>query len=310
MSTILDGKALAASVRQDTREEAAKLPRRPGIAVILVGEDPASQLYVSNKARDCAECGFLSRRVDLPASCSEEELLEIIGRLNADAAIDGIMVQLPLPESIDERRILEAIDPEKDADALHPLNVGQMVHGDPVIWPCTPAGIAEMLDFYHIPVDGKTCVVVGRSDIVGKPMALLLLQRHGTVILCHRRTKDLAAMTRQADILVVEAGQRGLITADMVKDGAVVVDVGMNRLENGKLCGDVEFESAEKKASFITPVPGGVGGVTSHGADVNHMSFTALNHRGYDETRHGQQPLDVSINHSVPIVVVAFIFRL
>jgi len=263
MSTILDGKALAASVRQDIREEAAKLPRRPGIAVILVGEDPASQLYVSNKARDCAECGFLSRRVDLPASCSEKELLEIIGRLNADAAIDGIMVQLPLPESIDERRILEAIDPEKDADALHPLNVGQMVHGDPVIWPCTPAGIAEMLDSYHIPVDGKTCVVVGRSDIVGKPMALLLLQRHGTVILCHRRTKDLAAMTRQADILVVEAGQRGLITADMVKDGAVVIDVGMNRdPATGTFTGDVCFDEVKDISSHITPVPGGVGPMT------------------------------------------------
>ena len=263
MSTILDGKALAASIRRNIREEAAKLPRKPGIAVILVGEDPASQLYVSNKARDCDECGFLSRRIDLPASCSEEELLAVIATLNADAAIDGVMVQLPLPESIDERRILEAIAPEKDADALHPLNVGQMVHGDPVIWPCTPAGIAEMLDFYHIPVDGKTCVMVGRSDIVGKPMGLLLLQRHGTVIFCHTHTKDLAEMTRQADILVVEAGQAGLITADMVKRGAVVIDVGMNRDPiTGTFTGDVCFDEVKEISSHITPVPGGVGKMT------------------------------------------------
>jgi methylenetetrahydrofolate dehydrogenase (NADP+)/methenyltetrahydrofolate cyclohydrolase len=263
MSTILDGKALAASIRRDIREEAAKLPRKPGIAVILVGEDPASQLYVSNKARDCDECGFLSQRIDLPASCSEEELLAVIATLNADAAIDGVMVQLPLPESIDERRILEAIAPEKDADALHPLNVGQMVHGDPVIWPCTPAGISVMLDACGIDPDGKVCVVVGRSDIVGKPMGLLLLQRHGTVIFCHTHTKDLAEMTRQADILVVEAGQAGLITADMVKRGAVVIDVGMNRDPiTGTFTGDVCFDEVKEISSFITPVPGGVGPMT------------------------------------------------
>ena len=263
MSTILDGKALAASVRQEIREEAAKLPRKPGIAVILVGDDPASQLYVRNKAKDCAECGFLSRRIDFPASVSEEELLGTISKLNADPAFDGVLVQLPLPAAIDERRIIEAIHPDKDVDAFHPLNVGRMVHGDSAIWPCTPAGIAVMLDSYRISVDGKTCVVVGRSDIVGKPMGLLLLQRHGTVIYCHRHTPDLAAMTRLADILIVAAGHPGLITANMVKDGAAVIDVAMNRdAVTGKFTGDVCFDAVKDRCSHITPVPGGVGPMT------------------------------------------------
>lgn len=263
MYTLLDGKALAASIRQEIREAAAKLPRKPGIAVILVGDNPASQLYVRNKAKDCAECGFLSHRIDLPASVSEEELLGTISKLNADTAIDGILVQLPLPASIDERRIIEAIDPEKDVDAFHPLNTGRMVHGDSVIWPCTPAGIAVMLDSYGISADGKTCVVVGRSDIVGKPMGLLLLRRHATVIFCHRHTQDLAAMTRQADILIVAAGCPRLITADMVKDSAVVIDVAMNRDPvTGKFTGDVCFDEVKEIASHITPVPGGVGPMT------------------------------------------------
>ena len=263
MYKILDGKTLAASVRRRIRGEAARLPRRPGIAVILVGDDPASQLYVANKGKDCAECDFLSRRIDFPASVSEEELLSTIGKLNADAAIDGILVQLPLPDSINERRIIEAISPEKDVDAFHPLNVGRMVYGDPLIWPCTPAGIAEMLDAYHISVDGKTCVIVGRSEIVGKPMGLLLLQRNGTVVYCHRHTADLAAMTRQADILIVSAGRPGLITADMVKPGAVVIDVAMNRDPvTGSFTGDVCFEEVKELCSHITPVPGGVGPMT------------------------------------------------
>ena len=239
MYTLLDGKALAASIRQEIREAAGKLPRKPGIAVILVGDNPASQLYVRNKAKDCAECGFLSHRIDLPASVSEEELLGTISKLNADTAIDGILVQLP------------------------PLNTGRMVHGDSVIWPCTPAGIAVMLDSYGIGVDGKTCVVVGRSDIVGKPMGLLLLRRHATVIFCHRHTQDLAAMTRQADILIVAAGCPRLITADMVKDSAVVIDVAMNRDPvTGKFTGDVCFDEVKEIASHITPVPGGVGPMT------------------------------------------------
>lgn len=263
MSTILDGKALAAEIRLQAKQEASQLKRKPGIAVILVGTDPASELYVKNKGLDCEECGFLSRRIDLPAEVPEEELLGIIDRLNADPTMDGILVQLPLPASINERRVIEAIAPEKDVDVFHPLNVGRMVYGDPPIWPCTPAGIAVMLDAYSIPVDGKICVMVGRSDIVGKPMGLLLLHRHGTVIYCHRHTPDLAAMTRQADILVVAAGQPGLITADMVKEGAVVVDVAMNRDPvTGQFSGDVCFDAVRERASYITPVPGGVGPMT------------------------------------------------
>jgi methylenetetrahydrofolate dehydrogenase (NADP+)/methenyltetrahydrofolate cyclohydrolase len=205
----------------------------------------------------------VSRRINFPASVSEEELLGTISKLNADPAIDGVLVQLPLPASMDERRIIEAIHPDKDVDAFHPLNVGRMVHGDSVIWPCTPAGIAAMLDSYRICVDGKICVVVGRSDIVGKPMGLLLLQRHGTVIYCHRHTPDLAAMTRLADILIVAAGHPGLITANMVKDGAVVIDVAMNRdADTGKFTGDVCFAEVKDKCSHITPVPGGVGPMT------------------------------------------------
>ena len=242
LATILDGKALAAHLRAQIKEDTVALPRRPGLAVILVGEDPASQLYVRNKTKDCEECGYLSRRFDLPADTSEEILLGIINKLNRDSKIDGILVQLPLPPQINEKSIIEAIAPEKDVDAFHPVNVGRMVRGDALVWPCTPSGIQEMLDAYNISEDGKICVVVGRSNIVGKPMGLLLLRGHGTVIYCHRHTPDLAAMTRQADILVVAAGCRGLIRGDMVKEGAVVIDVAMNRdPETGKFSGDVLF---------------------------------------------------------------------
>ena len=263
MAIILDGKALAASIRVELKEEAARLPRKPGIAVILVGDDPASQLYVKNKTIDCEECGFFSCRFDLPPAVSEEELLGIINKLNKNPAIDGILVQLPLPDSINERRIIEAIAPEKDVDAFHPLNVGRMVQGDTPIWPCTPAGISVMLDSYQIPIDGRICVMVGRSDIVGKPMGLFLLSRNGTVIYCHRHTPDLAAMTRQADILITAAGCPGLITADMVKEGAAVIDVAMNRDPvTGAFTGDVCFDEVKNIASHITPVPGGVGPMT------------------------------------------------
>ncbi|MBQ6366289.1 MAG: bifunctional 5,10-methylene-tetrahydrofolate dehydrogenase/5,10-methylene-tetrahydrofolate cyclohydrolase [Parasporobacterium sp.] len=263
MATILDGKVLAASIRLKLREEAALLPRRPGIAVILVGDDPASQLYVKNKAKDCEECGFLSRRIDLPDTVSEEEILGILNKLNAETIYDGVLVQLPLPAHISEKRVIEAIAPEKDVDAFHPLNVGRMVRGDSVIWPCTPAGIGALLDAYDISADGKVCVMVGRSNIVGKPMGLLLLRRHGTVIYCHRHTPDLAAMTRQADILVVAAGQPRLISGSMVKPGATVIDVAMNRdAETGRFTGDVCFDEVSEKAAFITPVPGGVGPMT------------------------------------------------
>ena len=263
MATILDGKALAASIRAEIREETKLLPRAPGLAVILAGNDPASHLYVRNKTNDCAECGFFSRQINLPADVSEEQLLGGINKLNQDARFDGILVQLPLPEHIDERRIIEAISPEKDVDAFHPTNVGRMVRGESMLWPCTPAGIGELIDAYQIPVDGRICVVVGRSNIVGKPMSLLLLRRHGTVIICHRHTPDLAAMTRQADLLVSAAGCRGLITGNMIKPGAAVIDVAMNRdPETGKFTGDVLFDEVEPKASFLTPVPGGVGPMT------------------------------------------------
>ena len=263
MPVILDGTALAAKIRKEIRAEAAGLPRRPGIAVILVGDDPASRRYVRNKTRDCEECGFLSQRFDMPEDVSAEEVLGTIGRLNADPAIDGILVQLPLPAHLDKQRIITAIAPEKDVDVFHPVNVGRMVQGDAFIWPCTPAGIVEMLDAYGIEVEGRVCVMVGRSNIVGKPTGLLLLRRNGTVIYCHRRTKDLAARTRQADILIVATGHRGLITADMVKPGAVVVDVGVNLDPvTGGFTGDVCFDEVKDIASYISPVPGGVGPMT------------------------------------------------
>ena len=263
MAILIDGKTYAAEIRAGVREEISKLPRKPGLAVILVGEDPASELYVKNKAKDCDECGIVSRRIDLPFDTQEENLLRIIYKLNKDDLIDGILVQLPLPEHIEEKTVIEAINPEKDVDAFHPMTVGRMVRGDSIVWPCTPEGILELLRKYDINPDGKICVVVGRSNIVGKPMGLQLLNVHGTVIYCNRHTPDLKAMTKQADILIVAAGHEGLITGDMVKDGVAVIDVAMNRNpETGKFIGDVVFDEVEKKAAFITPVPGGVGPMT------------------------------------------------
>ena len=218
---------------------------------------------MKNKTKDCDECSYLSRRFDLPADISEEHLLGIIDKLNKDSAIDGILVQLPLPEHMDEKRIIEAISPEKDVDVFHPMNVGRMVRGDAKLWPCTPSGIMELLRAYHISVEGKHCVMVGRSNIVGKPMGLLLLKENGTVTYCHRKTQDLASFTQQADVLIVAAGCKGLITGEMVKEGAVVIDVAMNRDEStGKFTGDVLFEEVAPKAAYITPVPGGVGPMT------------------------------------------------
>lgn len=263
MATLIDGKAVAKRIRAEITAEAERLPRKPGLAVILVGEDPASCVYVRNKEKDCAECGFASREYRMPDTATEAELLSLINRLNGDGTVDGILVQLPLPAHIDERRVIEAIAPDKDVDAFHPVNVGRMTAGVPSLLPCTPAGIMELLRAYDIDPAGKTCVVVSRSNIVGKPMGILLLRAHGTVIFCHSRTKDLAAMTRQADILITAAGQRGLITEDMIKEGAAVVDVAMNRdPDTGKFTGDVRFEEVERKASFISPVPGGVGPMT------------------------------------------------
>ena len=262
MAKIIDGKALAAQVKARCAAGAQGLARRPGLAVILVGDDPASRVYVSGKERDCAECGFLSFEHKLPADTTEQELLTLIDRLNGDGAVDGILVQLPLPAHLNEEKVLNAIAPDKDVDCFHPVNVGKMVIGQPVFLPCTPAGVMEMLRAYEIPVAGRHCVVLGRSNIVGKPMATLLLAQSGTVTICHSKTPDLAAFTRQADILVSAVGRTGLVRADMVKEGAVVIDVAMNRNAEGKLCGDVDFAAVEKKASYITPVPGGVGPMT------------------------------------------------
>ncbi len=262
MAQILDGKALAKKIKEQVAAEAAVLPRRPGLAVLLVGENPASQVYVRGKEKDCEECGILNLGRKLPAETSEEELLGIIAEMNADPAVDGILVQLPLPKHIDEGKVLRAISPAKDVDCFHPENVGEMMVGDPICWPCTPYGVMELLREYGISASGKHCVVLGRSNIVGKPMTLLLLRDNGTVTVCHSRTPDLKEQCLRADILVAAVGKVNLVTADMVNEGAVVVDVAMNRNEAGKLCGDVDYAAVAEKASYITPVPGGVGPMT------------------------------------------------
>lgn len=263
-ATIIDGKALAAKKKAQVAEQTAKLRSRPGLAVILVGDDPASRVYVTSKRRDCEECGFYSEEFALPAATGQKALLELVDTLNERPEIDGILCQLPLPKGYDydEQEVLLHIDPSKDVDAFHPANVGKIMIGDYDFLPCTPAGVMEMLEEYHIDPAGKHCVVVGRSNIVGKPQAMLLLHKHGTVTICHSRTPDLAAVTRQADILVAAVGRVNLITADMVKPGAVVIDVAMNRNTEGKLCGDVDFAPVAEIASYITPVPGGVGPMT------------------------------------------------
>ena len=279
MAVRIDGKALAAKVKARAAEGAKDLPRKPGLAVILVGDNQASRVYVTGKEKDCTECGFLSFEYKLPAETTQAELLELIDRLNGDEAVDGILVQLPLPEHLNEDQVLNAIHPEKDVDCFHPFNVGRLVIGDPVFLPCTPAGVMEMLKEYDIPVAGKHCVVLGRSNIVGKPMGALLLQQSGTVTTCHSRTPDLASFTRQADILVSAVGRVGLVTADMVKEGAVVIDVAMNRNAGGKLCGDVDYASVEPKASYITPVPGGVGPMT-RAMLMENLLTAARRHQG------------------------------
>ena len=263
---IIDGRAVSAAVREsikvETAEFVAKTGITPGLAVILVGDNAASQVYVRNKHRACEEVGFLSRVYTLPTETTEEELLTLLHKLNLDDEIHGILVQLPLPKHISEKAVILAIDPRKDVDAFHPQNVGGIMTGDYSFVPCTPAGVMELLAHYGIDPAGKHCVIVGRSNIVGKPQALLMLEKNATVTVCHSRTPDLAAFTRKADILVVAVGRAALVTADMVKEGAVVIDVGMNRNAEGKLCGDVDFEGVSKAASYITPVPGGVGPMT------------------------------------------------
>ena len=279
MAIRIDGKALAAKVKARTAAEAAKLPRQAGLAVILVGENPASKVYVAGKEKDCAECGIRSFPHKLPAETAQEELLALIEKLNNDPDVDGILCQLPLPEHLDEEAVIHAIRPDKDVDCFHPFNVGRMVIGRPVFLPCTPAGVMEMLREYDIPVRGKRCVVLGRSNIVGKPMGMLLTQADGTVTICHSRTEDLASITRQADILVSAIGKTRFVTADMVKEGAVVIDVAMNRDENGKLCGDVDFAAVEPRAFYITPVPGGVGPMT-RAMLMENILTAAKNHLG------------------------------
>ena len=265
MAQIIDGKKISASVKAEVAAGVAALKERgieTGLAVVLVGDDPASRVYVNNKKKACALCGIRSFEYTLPAETKEEELLALVGQLNADPAVNGILVQLPLPPQIDEQKVIAAIAPEKDVDAFTEGNVGRIMIGDYHFLPCTPAGCMTLIDSTGVSVDGKNCVVVGRSNIVGKPMAMLLLHRNGTVTICHSHTKNLAEICSQADILVSAVGKAGFITAPMVKEGAVVIDVGMNRNAEGKLCGDVDFEAVEKKAGFITPVPGGVGPMT------------------------------------------------
>lgn len=265
MNNIIDGKLVAASIKEKVREEVAKLKRKNinvKLAVIMVGNNPASQVYVNNKKKACEDLGILSTQLMLPEDIGQERLHELINDLNNDPSVNGILCQLPLPVGYEEKAIIEAISPEKDVDCFHPTNVGRIMTGDYGFLPCTPAGIMEMLSYYNIDVTSKECVVVGRSNIVGKPLNMLLLNKHGTVTVAHSKTKNLAEICRRADILVAAVGKPKFITADMVKEGAVVIDVGINRMDDGKLCGDVDFANVLPKASYITPVPGGVGPMT------------------------------------------------
>jgi methylenetetrahydrofolate dehydrogenase (NADP+)/methenyltetrahydrofolate cyclohydrolase len=261
-ATVIDGKAVAAAVKAEIRKRVEKEHIKAGLAVVIVGEDPASKIYVRNKRKACEECGIESFEYALPAETTQAALFNLIDKLNADRTVNGILIQQPLPRHIDVATLNERISPYKDVDAFRADNVGKIVSGKYGFVPCTPAGVMRLLESENIAIEGKHCVVVGRSDIVGKPMALLLLHKHGTVTVCHSRTKNLAEITKQADILVAAVGKAKIITADMVKDGAAVIDVGMNRDENGKLCGDVDYETVSAKAAYITPVPGGVGPMT------------------------------------------------
>lgn len=265
MAKIIDGKAVSQFVKDEVKKEVSALGEKGvsvGLAVIIVGNDPASRTYVNNKKKACEATGIISEEYALPEDTTMDELLALIKELNAKKSINGILCQLPLPKHLDEKAVIENIDPIKDVDAFHAVNTGHIMIGDYSFLPCTPAGIMEMLKYYNIEIEGKECVVIGRSNIVGKPMAMLLLQKNGTITICHSRTKNLKEVTSRADILVAAVGIPYFVTADMVKDGAVVIDVGMDRNKEGKLCGDVDFAEVEKKASYITPVPGGVGPMT------------------------------------------------
>ena len=266
MAQIIDGKEVSQHIRKEVADEVLKLKEErgitPGLAAVLVGDNPASQIYVRNKRKACEEAGIYSEEYRLAEETTEEELLSLIIKLNEDKRIHGILVQLPLPKQINETKILRAVSPFKDIDGFHPENVGFLVEGNPRFIPCTPHGIIKLLDYYRIEIQGKEAVVVGRSNIVGKPVSLLLLHRHATVTICHSRTRPLEEVTRRADILVAAIGRAKFITGNMVKEGVAVIDVGINRLDDGKLVGDVDFESVREKASYITPVPGGVGPMT------------------------------------------------
>lgn len=266
MAQIIDGKAISKQVREEIAAEVVSFKEKygcaPGLAVVIVGNDPASQVYVRNKKRGCEEVGFYSESYELPEKTTQEELIALVEKLNNDEKIHGILVQLPLPKHLNETEVLLKIKPEKDVDAFHPYNVGKIMIGNHDLLPCTPAGVMVLLERSGVDVCGKKCVVIGRSNIVGKPMAMLLLHANGTVTICHSKTQNLKEICREADILVASIGKPEFVTADMVKEGAVVVDVGINRLESGKLVGDVAFAEVEPKASYITPVPGGVGPMT------------------------------------------------
>lgn len=262
---LIDGKAVSLQVKQQVKQESDKLKTKgvtPGLAVIIVGDDPASQVYVRNKEKACEECGFYSVKYALDADTTQSELNALIDKLNKDEKINGILCQLPLPKHLDDKEVINRIDPIKDIDAFHPVNVGAIMIGDYNFLPCTPAGVMELIHSTGVDVTGKKAVVIGRSNIVGKPMAMLLLHENATVEITHSKTLDLKSITKEADILVGAIGRAKFVTADMVKNGAIVIDVGMNRDENGKLCGDVDFENVKDKCSFITPVPGGVGPMT------------------------------------------------
>ena len=265
MAKIIDGKAVSQFVKDEVKKEVSALGEKGvsvGLAVIIVGNDPASRTYVNNKKKACEATGIISEEYALPEDTTMDELLALIKKLNAKKSINGILCQLPLPKHLDEKAVIENIDPIKDVDAFHAVNTGHIMIGDYSFLPCTPAGIMEMLKYYNIEIEGKECVVIGRSNIVGKPMAMLLLHKNGTVTITHSKTQNLKEICANADILVAAVGKAKFVTPDMVKEGAVVIDVGMNRNEQGKLCGDVDFAEVEKKASYITPVPGGVGPMT------------------------------------------------
>ena len=261
-ATVMDGKALAAKIKEQVRLRVEQMERKPGMAMVLVGENPAAQVYEAGKRKDCQQCGIYYETYRLPEDVPQKELLDVIDFLNEREGIDGILIQFPLPEHLDDRAVQLAIRPDKDVDCVHPSNVGDLTRGVDCFWPCTPAGVMRLLAEYGIDPAGKNCTMVGRSNIVGKPQAMLLLRHDCTVTVCHTKTPDLAAECRRGDILISAAGRTGLITAEMVKEGAVVIDVAVNRDEAGRLCGDVDYAAVAPKASYITPVPGGVGPVT------------------------------------------------